>query len=197
MKKRWAIISVALAFFIISMIISYFANVNLYKVYPNLPVANDFLLNHLPFLNILWFADLVLILASISFVIFLFSKKRIKNFPFYAIVIGIYNLLRALFIYLTPLGNPHPLPGINIPFLPNGGMFPSGHCGTIFLFFLFALKDKSKNWRIYFLILLVIEIVSMILSRGHYSIDIIGALFIAFAVWKVTDEHFKKNLVLR
>jgi len=197
MKKRWVIVSLALAFFIFSMAVASFADINLYKVYPNLPVAQDFLFNYTPFINILWLADIILILSVVSFLFFMFSKKRIKNFPFYAVVIGIYNLLRAAFIYLTPLGNPHPIPGLNLAFLPNGGMFPSGHIGTVFLFFLFALKDKSKNWKIYFLILLIIEVASMILSRGHYSIDLIGALFIAFAVWKITEEHFKKNLVHR
>ena len=196
-KKSKLILGLALAFLIFSLIIEYISDVNIYKAYPNLQVATDFLFLHIPFINILWIADLILLLASTSFLIFMFSKKRIKNFPLYATVIGIYNLLRAIFIYLTPLGNPHPTPGLGLAFLPSGGMFPSGHVGAMFLFFLFALEDKSKHWSIYFIILLVFEIISMVLSRGHYTIDMIGALFIAFTVWKVVNEHFRKNLVLR
>jgi PAP2 superfamily C-terminal len=196
MKKRgkWILVF-AIAFLIISLAVQYLTTLNI-NLYPNPPIANDFFFEHLPFVDILWFADLIVILSSVSFMVFMFTKKRIKEFPFYALVIGTYSLLRSLFIYFTPLGNPHPAPGLGLALVPSGGMFPSGHCGAIFLFFLLA-KDKSKYWSIYFIILLVIEIASMLLSRGHYSIDIIGALFIAFAVWKVADEHFRKNLVLR
>lgn len=197
MKKGEKLIGLALAFLILSLVIEYIADVNIYNAYPNLQVATDFLFLHLPFINILWLADLILLVASTSFLIFMFSKKKEKNFPFYATVIGIFNLIRAGFIYLTPLGNPHPTSGLGIPFLPSGGMFPSGHVGAIFLFFLFALESKSKYWSIYFMILLVIEIGSMLLSRGHYTIDMIGAMFIAFAIWKVVDEHFRKKLTVK
>jgi membrane-associated phospholipid phosphatase len=196
-KKSKLILGFSLAFLVLSLVIEYISDVNIYNAYPNLQVATDFLFLHLPFINILWLADLLLLLASTSFLFFMFSKKEVKNFPFYATVIGIFNLIRAGFIYLTPLGNPHPASGLGLAFLPSGGMFPSGHVGAMFLFFLFALKSKSKYWSIYFMILLVIEVISMILSRGHYTIDMIGALFIAFTIWKVVDEHFKKKLVLR
>ncbi len=197
MKKRWVLFSLALAFLIASLVIEYVADVNLYHIYPNLTISQDFLFNHTPFINILWLSDLILILATTSFLVFTFSKKRIKSFPFYAVVIGIFDLLRAVFIYLTPLGNPHPTSGLGLAFLPSGGMFPSGHVGAMFLFFLFSLKAKSKYWSIYFMVLLIAEIISMILSRGHYTIDMIGALFISFAIWKVSDEHFKKKLILK
>ena len=76
-------------------------------------------------------------------------------------------------------------------------MFPSGHTGIIILTLLIYIEDKAKHWKIYFIILLIIAIVSMILSRGHYTIDFIGALFIAYTIWKVGDEHFKKKLILK
>lgn len=197
MKKRGKIFIFALAFLIASLVIEYILDANIYNTYPNLSLATDFLFLNTPNINILWIADLALLIASLSFLVFAFTKKRGKYFPLYAVVIGIFNLLRGIFIYLTPLGNPHPAPGTGLFFLPSGGMFPSGHTGAMFLYFLFALENKSKYWAIYFIALLVLEIVSMILSRGHYTIDIMGALFIAFGIWKVVNQHFYKKLVLK
>ena len=172
------------------------AIINLNNLYPNLPIAADFLFEHTPYVNMLWVADLISFFALISFLAFIFLKKRGKEFPFYATIVGVYFLLRSVFIYLTPLGNPHPVPGL-LKFLPNGGMFPSGHVGLIFLFFLSTLKTKSKYWSIYFIILVIFEFVAMILSRGHYTIDMVGAIFIAYTIWKITNEHFKEKLTLK
>jgi membrane-associated phospholipid phosphatase len=197
MKKRWERLSFSIIFLIAALALDYISNITLYHFYPNLVISTDFLFDHTPFINILWFADVILILAIISFLFFMFSKKKAKNFPFYAVVIGIYNIIRAVLLYLTPGGNPNPGSGLGLSFLPSGAVFPSGHVGTIFLFFLFTLNNKSKKWSIYFIVLVILEIASMILSRGHYTIDLVGALFIAFVIWKVMDEHFKDKLTLK
>ena len=190
-------LTLAFAFLIISFGIELYLASNTDKFYPNLTITPDFILNHTPYLNVLWFADAIVLLAIASFLIFIFSEKKWKEIPFYAMILGIYALLRATLSYINPLGNPAPNPGgLGLPFLPNGGMFPSGHVGTIFLFFLLS-KNKSKRWCIYFLGLLITEIIIMILSKGHYTIDIVGAFFIAYTLWKVGEEHFRKKLILK
>jgi membrane-associated phospholipid phosphatase len=196
-KKREIRIALDLAFLVLCGGILYLATFFLYKVYPNLALAKDLLFSNTPYVNILWLADLIVTIAAASFIIYMIQHKKVKELPFYAVILGIYYLLKAIFIYLTPLGNPHPNPGTGLTFLPSGGMFPSGHLGTIFLFFLFTLDSKSKYWKGYFIILCIFEATAMILSRGHYTIDLVGALFIAYTVWKIGSEHFKKRLVLK
>lgn len=63
-------LSLGIAFFVGSILIAYFAVKNLYSVYPNLPVLRDFLFEHLPVLDLLLFSDLIVILASLSFITF-------------------------------------------------------------------------------------------------------------------------------
>jgi hypothetical protein len=187
----------AFIFFIVAYGIELYLASNVNKFYPNLTISPDFILNHTPYLNVLWLADAIVLLSIISFLIFMFSEKKGKEVPFYAVMLGIYALLRGLLSYITPLANPAPNPGgLNFALMPSGAMFPSGHVGTIFLFFLFALNNKSKKWEVYFFILLILDIISLILSRGHYTIDIIGALFICYGIWKVGEEHFKKKIIL-
>jgi membrane-associated phospholipid phosphatase len=196
-KKELKKLILSLLFLFVCAIIAYIGVLNLYKIYPNLPILTDFLFEHTPYLNILFIADIIVTVAVISFFVFMFKKNKWKELPFYATIIGIFYLIRSALIYLTPLANPYP--GVNFlpKVFPSGGMFPSGHTALIFLFFLFTLKNKAKSWNIYFIILLIIEMISMILSRGHYTIDIIGALFIAYTLWKIGDEHFKKKLILK
>lgn len=135
----------ALVFLIVSLSIEYYLNINLSKFYPNLTVLPDFLFEHTPYVNILWLADAMLLLANVSFLIFIFSEKRLKEFPFYAVLIGIYSLIRGLLICATPIANPAPNPiGINLSLLARGGMFPSGHIGTIFFFFICTRKQIKK-----------------------------------------------------
>ncbi len=189
----------AFIFMIISLGIEEYIALNISKFYPpNLTIIPDFILDHTPYLNILWLCDVLVLLAIASFIIFLFSEKKWKELPFYAVMIGTYALIRAALVYVTPLANPAPNPGgLNFVLMPSGAMFPSGHVGTIFLLFLFTLNSKSKKWKIYLFILTILEIISLILSKGHYTIDIVGALFITYGIWKVGEEHFKKKLLLK
>ena len=183
-------------FLIASLAIAYISVLYLYKIYPNLPTQPDFLFEHLPYLNVLFIADLVILIAIVSFIIFIIKKKKFKEIPFYATVVGIYYLTRSALIYATPMSNPY-LGSSWFKIFPSGGMFPSGHIGLTFILFLFTLNNKSKNWNIYFIVLIIFEIASMLLSRGHYTIDIVGAIFIAYCIWKICDNYLKKKLVLK
>ena len=196
-KKREIKIALDLAFLVVCGGLLYLATLFIYRFYPDLAVAKDLFFMNTPYVDILWLADLIVAAAVASFIIYMVRHKKMKELPFYAVMLGVYYFLKAVFIYLTPLGNPHPSPGTGLGFLPSGGMFPSGHLGTIFLLFLFTLDSKSKYWKGYFIILCIFEATAMILSRGHYTIDLVGALFIAYTVWKIGTEHFKERLVLK
>ena len=196
-KSNLMKVSLGLAFFVGSVLIAYFAVKNLYSVYPNLPVLKDFLFWYLPSLDLLFLSNIIITLTCLSFIFFVVSKNKFKESIFYTTTISVYYLIRSVLIYLTPLADPYRGQYINnFLVFPSGGMFPSGHTGLMTLLLLFTLKEKPKFWKIYFAILLVLEMATLILSRAHYSIDIVGALFIAYGIWKISDEHFKKKLTL-
>ncbi len=85
---------------------------------------------------------------------------------------------------LTPLGQPvgnKETMGIGLLLnIYQHGMFPSGHtCLTAVIFFLID-RDRTPRLKIATGILCVIEMVCLLLSHAHYSIDLVGGLMVAF-----------------
>jgi hypothetical protein len=68
------------------------------------------------------------------------------------------------------------------------GVYPSGHAGSLFLFFL-LVKDKWYKRIIFFCLVMVI--ISLCLSRGHYSIDIFSGIIFAYAINAFGEKHLK------
>jgi membrane-associated phospholipid phosphatase len=68
------------------------------------------------------------------------------------------------------------------------GVYPSGHAGSLFLFYL-LVKDKWYKWILLFC--LTIVIISLCLSRGHYSIDIFSGIIFAYAIKAFGEKHLK------
>lgn len=170
------------------------------NLYLNLAISTDVLFNILPFVNLSVFSDIFSLLGPLIFIIFVFSKKTtIKKIPYYAAIIGIFYLIRSFFIYIAPLANPFPLEKWGLNLFPVGGMFPSGHTGVLFLMFLLIKeepKSNSKYWTFTLLLLALLEGIFMIFSRGHYTLDIFGALFIAYALHAFSKKHLQKKLLL-
>jgi membrane-associated phospholipid phosphatase len=166
------------------------------KIYPNLVISTDALFKIAPFVNLSVFLDILSVIGPIIFVIFIFMKKTTKKIPYYATTIGIFYLVRSFFIYITPLANPFPLERWGLGIFPVGGMFPSGHTGVLFLMFL-LMKEESNNkyWAFILLLLALLEGTFMIFSRGHYSLDIFGAIFVAYAIHAFSKKNLQKRLL--
>ena len=167
------------------------------KIYPNLVIGTDALFKILPFVNLSVFSDIFSVIGPILFLIFIFVKKTERKIPYYAIIIGFFYLIRSFFIYLTPLANPFPLGKWGVDLFPVGGMFPSGHVGVLFLMFL-LIKEKSntKYWALTLLLLAILEGTFMIFTRGHYSIDVFGAILVAYAIHSFSEKNLQKRLML-
>ncbi|MCX6749716.1 MAG: phosphatase PAP2-related protein [Candidatus Pacearchaeota archaeon] len=170
------------------------------KIYPDLVISTDVFFKILPFINLSVFSDILSIIGPILFVIFVFSKKTtIKKIPYYATIIGIFYLIRSFFIYVAPLANPFPLEKWGLGIFPVGGMFPSGHTGILFLMFLLIKEEPKSNSRYLaftLLLLALLEGIFMIFSRGHYSLDVFGALLISYALHAFSKNHLQKKLLL-
>ena len=168
------------------------------KIYPNLVVGPDVFFRILPFVNLSVFLDIFSIMGPIIFLIFIFVKKMERKIPYYAMIIGFFYLIRSFFIYLTPLANPFPLGGWGLGLFPVGGMFPSGHVGVLFLMFLLIKEESNaKYWALTLLLLVILEGAFMIFSRGHYSIDVFGAILVVYAIHAFSRKNLQKILMLK
>lgn len=158
------------------------------KILPNL---SDLILDNLPYYDISLIYD-IFYLSSIAVVlIYWVHKKDYKRIPFFLIICGIFFIFRGVFIVLTPFGNPAMFKGSN---MFKGfsqfelGVYPSGHVGSLFLFLL-MVKDRWYKWILFFC--LIIVIISLFLSRGHYSIDILAGILFAYAISAFGEKHLK------
>ena len=75
-------------------------------------------------------------------------------------------------------------------------MFPSGHTGILFLMFLLIKEEaNSKYWALILLLSAILEAIFMIFSRGHYTLDVLGAIFVAYAIHAFSKKNLKKRLL--
>jgi hypothetical protein len=155
-----------------------------------LPMLSDLILDNIPAIDLSLIYDLFSLFSIILLGIYAFHKKAYNQIPFILLLLGMFLIVRGVFIVLTPFGNPPMFLGSNTPF--NGfskyelGVYPSGHVGNIFLFLL-LVSDKIYK-RILF-IFLIIVIISLFLSHGHYSIDILSGLFFAYAIRSFGNKY--------
>jgi len=158
----------------------------------NPPVLKDFIMDSILYFKIAWVYDILAILSIILIAIYAVTKKP-QELPYFLVLYGTLYLLRGIFILITPLGNP----GINNNPLFVGptflaGLYFSGHTAETFLGFLIS-KGKYK---ILFITLLVSIIFSLLLARGHYSIDILSGLIFAYAIFCFGEKYLKRHFTI-
>lgn len=158
----------------------------------NLPLLSDMILDELPVYDVSVFYDIFSIIPVILLLVYIFHKKQYKKVPFFLLMCGLIEIVRGIFIVITPLGNPPGFTGSDTLF--NGfskyelGVYPSGHVGNVFLLFL-LIKDRYYRMIILFCLLMVI--LSLFYSHGHYSIDILSGIFFAYAINAFGEKHLK------
>jgi membrane-associated phospholipid phosphatase len=155
-----------------------------------LPMLSDLILDNIPYMNIGFCYDIGSLLSVFVAVVYIVAKKEVRRFPYFLILIGIFYVVRGIFIVLTPFGNPPLFNGTGAPF--NGfskfelGVYPSGHVGNAVMFFLLA-RDKFFKWLL--LAVVIFIIITLLLARGHYSVDIFSGWFFAYAITSFGERH--------
>lgn len=155
-----------------------------------LPMLSDLILDNLPFINISLIYDVFCLVPIFLVLVYIVHKQDYRSIPFFLLMIGIFYIIRGIFIVLTPFGNPPMFTGSNPLF--NGfskyeiGVYPSGHAGNVFLMYLMV---KDKGYKKLIAICLFIVVVALFLSRGHYSIDILSGLFFSYAIKAFGEKH--------
>jgi hypothetical protein len=156
----------------------------------SLPMLSDLILDNLPFYNVALIYDIFCLVPILLVFIYFVHKKDYNRIPMFLLMSGIFYIVRAVFIVLTPFGNPPMFNGSDSLFHGFSyfelGVYPSGHTGNVFLMFL-LVKDRTYKWLI--LACLIIVITSLFLARGHYSIDILSGLFFSYAIREFGEKH--------
>jgi hypothetical protein len=156
----------------------------------SLPMLSDLILDNLPFYNVALIYDIFCLIPILLVFIYFVHKKDYERIPLFLLMSGVFYIVRAVFIVLTPFGNPPMFNGSDSLFHGFSyfelGVYPSGHTGNVFLMFL-LVKDRTYKWLI--LSCLIIVISSLFLARGHYSIDILSGLFFSYAIREFGEKH--------
>jgi membrane-associated phospholipid phosphatase len=156
----------------------------------SLPVLPDIILDLIPRLH-LWYIYNSVIVISLALFIFYMYKKAFRKIPYFLILLGAYQVLRAVFVILTPFGNPSGTSGGIFAKFFQYGLFPSGHTGLEFLLFLLT---TGKYKKIFFLFTLIMA-VTLLLAGTHYTLDIFSAIIFAYAVYYFGKKHLHKFIV--
>jgi len=155
-----------------------------------LPMLSDLILDNLPVIDVSLIYDIVSLIPIILAIIYIFHKKDYNRVPFFLLMIGLFYIVRGIFIVLTPFGNPPMFNGSDPLFHGFAnyelGVYPSGHAGNVFLILL-LVKDSGYKWIIG--ICLIIVILALFLAHGNYSIDILSGLFFSYAIRAYGEKH--------
>lgn len=174
------------------------------RLYPDRPIVPDLLfmlLPNLPFLA--YVTDPIMIGVIVLILWYAFGRDRL-HLPFYFFSVGINYFLRGTLMALTPLGRPTGnLDSYGVGVLVNlkqHGMFPSGHASLASAVYFLIDGRKHPRFKRAAGILGLAEIVTLLLSRGHYSIDLAGGVmlgFIAITIMMPYKERFRLGPLMR
>ena len=157
--------------------------------FPDRPRPRDLLFELLPYVG--WTSYLTLIALVIGFSLFLYYALRYERsrIPAFTAIFAIMYILRAAIMILTPLASSQG----EGPFLftvQQYGMFPSGHAAASMILVLLTSAELAPGVHRAQVLLAVMEVTGLVLAHGHYSIDIVGGLLLAYFVVHVwTDGH--------
>jgi len=161
-----------------------------------LPSLSDLILNNLPYWDIDYLYDIFSVIALVIFVIYVIHSCEYQRVPYFLTLCGIFMFVRGVFVVLTPFGQPPEFDGTEGLFKGFSkfelGVYPSGHTGISYMYFLLA---RDTLYKLLILGCLVITILSLFFSRGHYSIDVLSGLFFAYAIKSFGDKHLLKLLI--
>jgi len=184
----------AISFFIASFGINFVAGTYASKIASN--SVTDIILSNIPVYNVyfLFTYGMFIVWIPVAFICF----KHPRYIPFVLKSIALFIIIRSIFISLTHIG-PFPTQ-IDIASSFNnimnftGDLFFSAHTGLPFLMSL--IFWQYKNLRYFFMVCSVFFGTIVLLGHLHYSIDVLGAFFITYAIFHIAEFLFKKDRIL-
>ncbi len=171
--------------------------------YPTNYVVPDIFLDNIPIVNVSYvFFQGALVFALIVLVIIITEPKFI---PFTLESTALFFIIRSFFMILTHLSAPsieyykyieheHHIRQVLFTVSSGNDLFFSGHTGVPFLLALMFWDHKILRY--VFLCFSVLFAIVVLLGHLHYSIDVLSAYFITYAIFHICRELFKKDWAL-
>lgn len=161
------------------------ANIVLVHYFADAVRPDDLMFELLPYVRpARWLTAIPLFIGPAVFLWAMLRTAPLK-LPAVGAAVAIMYLLRAGMIVLTPLAPAHGDGGFVFSTVQYG-MFPSGHTAVITLLTL-LVPDELPWLRRFMWVMVGTMIAGMLLAHGHYSIDIVGGLLLAYfvaTVWR-------------
>jgi membrane-associated phospholipid phosphatase len=197
---KWWVVTLAglLGFFLFSYF--FYTNLGWHADQRTLPPGSDWLLERLPIVNLLpvlsWgWLGLHLYAGAVAI---LYYPRRM---PFLLFLLGMFIGIRSVFVFLSPIGAPAQMLDMSqLDYLfsrimgtytfTNEFVF-SGHTGIPFLFFLFFETRLQKS---IFLAGSLVMAVSVLLTHNHYTVDVLGAYLMGYAIYTLSDRLYHQYL---
>ena len=192
-KAHWVrAMAVGVAVMLASAALEYPMSELIQSRYPDRPKPPDLLFDLLPH----WpswqlVVEALYVGGAILLGVYVF-RHAIRRIPEIIAVYGLMEIGRALTMVLTPLAAPYDeATHIGIEGVRNWGEFPSGHAATFLLYYLLIDERVSPRIKKVLAWMLAAEIVALLVSHSHYSIDIVGGLLLGYWVY---HEYFDGRL---
>jgi hypothetical protein len=192
-KNRSFVVSIVESslLFGVAIIINHFAAAYATNVASN--VVTDVILDSVRVRDVTVFYFYVPIVASV-FIGFLCLVEP-RRIPFLFKTVALFILIRSVFISLTHLGIPSIIQAfpdrLTAEFNFGGDLFFSGHTGMPFLMMLVFWHHRYL--RIFFFILSLVLGTAMLVGHLHYSIDVLSAFFITYAIFHIAKKIFESD----
>lgn len=159
--------------------------------------SNEYYANHIDEKNsLIIFASLLVdILLYYNVYLWIYQSKDWILISSILLFYAIRQLLLLLFTIKFPDGYIFSFPGfpsLTVSYFYTNDFFYSGHIGLPVLLFLEnKLKQRGNIICGCCIVVCMIEFYSMLITQGHYSIDLIAAIFFAYFCFKICE---KKNI---
>ena len=167
----------------------FYMNLGWYADNRVLPMSSDWLLDQLPVVNVvplLSWGWLALHLYALATALLYYPRKL----PFLFFLLGVYLFVRTIYVFLSPIGAPEAILHMGefdtlFPLVAGVYTFQnefifSGHTAIPFLF---ALFFETRLQKAIMLVGSVTMAISVLLTRNHYTVDVISAYFMGYAIF--------------
>ena len=196
-----ALLSASVLIFV-AYLLEHFANLYafLYLARPTSNHVGDIFLDNIPVVNLNFLIVETAFVAIILGFFFVLSRPRYVLFTIKSL--ALFVAIRAVFISLTHVGiyPDHVIIGLGFfdqiyQYLNfQTGPFFSGHTGLPMLMALIFWKELPA--RVVFLALSFVFGISVLLAHVHYSIDVLAAPFMAYGIFKLSQNFFPRDYKL-
>jgi hypothetical protein len=179
---------------------AFYMNLGWYADHRALPKSSDWLLDRLPLVNVvplLSWGWLVIHVYAVATALLYYPRKL----PFLFFLLGVYLCVRTLYVFLSPIGAPEAIlhmGELDLLFPMVAGVYTfqnefifSGHTAMPFLF---ALFFETRAQKTLMLVGSAVMAVAVLLTRNHYTVDVISAWFMGYAIYVLSQRLYFQYL---